>query len=86
MTKQERLDRIILRWHQSHRRQDLMDWHAQTEMLLDMAGSASRFARTTEEKQHADDLCTLAGLSYHRSLEFMPADLSRLPNLMCEAA
>lgn len=82
----EQLERIVRRWAQANRRKELLDWHSQTGMLINMAGNATRIARTVEDREFASDLYTLAELSYFRSVEFMPADLSRLPHLMCEAA
>lgn len=86
LSQQDQMQRIVRRWAQAHRKQDLLDWHSQTGMLMDMAGNATRIAVTAADREHASDLYTLAWLSYQRSVEFMPADLSRLPHLMCEAA
>lgn len=82
---QDQLRLITRRWAQAHRRKDLLDWHFQTGMLLDMAGNAARLGGT-ENIAHASDLYLLAGLSYYRSLEFAPPDLSRLSRLICETA
>lgn len=83
---QDQLRRISIRWAQAHRRKDLLDWYSLTGWLYEMAGNATRIAKTPEDMAHAADLYALAGLSYHRSVEFMPLDLSRLPHLVCEAA
>lgn len=81
---QEQLRHISVRWAQAHRRRDLMDWHSQTGMLINMACHAPR--DNAEDCEFAADLYLLAGLSYFRSLEFAPPDLSRLPSLICEVA
>lgn len=86
LTQSEQMERVIRRWAQAHRKHDLLDWHSQTGMLMDMANNAARIANTAEDLAFASDLYTLAELSYHRSVELMPKDLSRLPSLMCEAA
>lgn len=86
LTQTEQMERVVRRWAQAQRRQNLLDWHAQTGMLLDMANNAARIANTAEDLAFASDLYTLAELSYERSVEFMPADISRLPYLLSEAA
>lgn len=82
----EQLHRITTRWAQACRRQNLLDWHSQTGMLMDMARNAMRIAENAEDSEFASDLYALAGISYYRSTEYMPPDLSRLPHLVCEAA
>lgn len=86
LSKQDQMQRIVRRWAQAHRKQDLLDWHSQTGMLMDMAGNATRIASTAEDREHASDLYTLAGLSYQRSVEFMPMNLGYLPSLLSVAA
>lgn len=83
---QDQLRRITVRWAQADRRCDLLDWHSQTAMLVTMACNAGRIAECAADREFASDLYDLAGLSYYRSTEFMPPDLSRLPHLVCEAA
>lgn len=80
----EQLRRITVRWAQAHRRRDLLDWHSQTGMLINMACHAPR--DSAADREFASDLYLLAGLSYFRSTEYMPPDLSRLPHLICEVA
>lgn len=82
----EQLRHITVRWAQAHQRRNPMDWHAQTKYLMTMASNAMRIAESPEDREFASDLYLLAGLSYYRSLEFAPPDLSRLPNLICETA
>lgn len=86
MSRADQLQRITVRWAQADRRHNLMDWHAQTKFLMTSASNAMRVSETPEEREHASDLYLLAGLSYYRSLEFAPPDLSRLPSIVCETA
>lgn len=79
----EQLRRITIRWAQAHRRRDLMDWHSQTGMLINMASHAPR--ESPEDREFASDLYLLAGLSYYRSLEFSK-NLGCLPPLMSATA
>ena len=83
---QDQLRRISVRWAQAHQRRDLLDWHSFTGMLMNMACNAMRIADNAEDSEFASDLYTLSGLSYYRSTEYLPPDLSRLPHLVCEAA
>lgn len=80
----EQLRRISVRWAQAHQRRELLDWHSQTGMLINMASHAPR--ESPEDREFASDLYLLAGLSYYRSMEFAPPDLSRLPNLIYATA
>lgn len=82
----EQLRRITIRWAQAHRRRDLMDWHSQTKYLMTMASSAMRIAESPEDCDFASDLYLLAGLSYYRSLEFVPENLGYLPSLLSATA
>ena len=82
----QQLHRITVRWAQAHRKQDLLDWHSLTGMLMDMARSAVRIADNATDMDFAGDLYALAGLSYFRSVEYMPPDLCRLPNLIYATA
>lgn len=86
LSQQDQMQRISRRWAQAHRHQDLLDWHSLTGWLYEMANRAARIADSAADRDYADDLYTLAELSYHRSVEFMPEDLRRLPHLICEVA
>lgn len=82
----EQLRLITVGWAQADRRCDLLVWHSHTAMLNDKACNAARSALCDEDHDFAADLYTLAGLSYQRSIEYMPPDLCLLPNLIYATA
>lgn len=69
MSEVELLARIVVRWAQANRKNELMDWHCFTDWLMGMAEAATRNARTPDEVEHADDLHALAEVAYLRGEE-----------------